>query len=444
MKNKNYPTFALVVRTQKSETPFLNEFLEYYKYIGINSFYIINTEPNNRKFIENIISKEFKDMLTLIDKTDKDPINECQNIALAQVKETFLLHLDMDEFLYLDGMTLAEFITSEQLEHDKDNFLECSFNWLMTPLYDKLHESSIKKILNKNYFFPSGHVKSMYYTKDINNIGIQFSSLKSQNILKKSYSIQKDNIFIFHVSTRGLMDTFNKIQFSQFGGLKKSQEPKKELNEFIFDKSSKFLPNRFILVAFQSRFTSCIVKCKYSYPNLKHQTDIELLKKITLEGLVALLDKDVLEIDLEKYIYHKMDNYPIDMDLVEAYQKNETNLVGILQTISKYKPSDIDRNYYKYDDFLHYENKEFIINIYNIILQREPDKDGYNNYLSLLQSGTKSKTEIIFMIRYSKEGRNINIKLITSKKRYLILKLYTIPMVGPFIKNILSLFISLP
>jgi hypothetical protein len=76
MNNNKDLSFALVTRLQKSETPYLNEFLEYYINIGIDKFYLVNTEPHNHEFIEQAIAPEFKDMICLLDKREEDFIDK--------------------------------------------------------------------------------------------------------------------------------------------------------------------------------------------------------------------------------------------------------------------------------------------------------------------------------------------------------------------------------
>lgn len=335
MNSNKDSSFALVTRLQKSETPYLNEFLEYYKNIGINKFYLINTEPNNEKFIDQTISPEFKDMICLFNKKEEDNVHECTNIALPHINETFLMHIDMDEFLYLDGMTLDEFVESEKFDRHRDEFLECSFRWVMTPLYDKLDAPSIKSILEKRYFFPSKNVKSLYYTKDISVIGEHKCTLKEKKKVKKIYNSKTHNCFVFHVSSRGILDIINKILFSQFNDLKNTKNAKNELDELIFNETSTFLPNRFILLAFQSRFSPYVLKSQFDYPKLRHQTDIDLLREITFSGLNDLLKREVSKKDLEKLIYNKMDKYPIDPFIVYLYAKRKINLFTALEFINK-------------------------------------------------------------------------------------------------------------
>ena len=105
----------------------------------------------------------------------------------------------------------------------------------------------------------------------------------------------------------------------------------------------------------------------------------------------------------------------------------------------------LDNNTFHYDlsDFIPYYNEEFIENAFHKILQREANKSEKALYLSLLESGEKSKTEIIVLLRFSKEGRDKNLKILGIKKRYWLFKLYKLPIIGYLFKS-LYILVTLP
>lgn len=98
----------------------------------------------------------------------------------------------------------------------------------------------------------------------------------------------------------------------------------------------------------------------------------------------------------------------------------------------------LDNNTFHYDmsDFIPYYNEEFIQNAFRKILQREANTSEQALYLSLLESGEKSKTEIIILLRFSKEGRDKNLKILGIKKRYWLFKLYKLPIIGYLFKSL--------
>ena len=113
---------------------------------------------------------------------------------------------------------------------------------------------------------------------------------------------------------------------------------------------------------------------------------------------------------------------------------------GIIKSIEE---PFIKKDIYEYPDFTKYHDEEFVRNCYRGLLNREPDSSGLNYYLSLLRSGKKSKSEIVSLIRYSKEGRKINSNLLGFKKRYFIALLYKIPILG-YLSKWLVTFLTLP
>jgi len=54
-----------------------------------------------------------------------------------------------------------------------------------------------------------------------------------------------------------------------------------------------------------------------------------------------------------------------------------------------------DSRVYQYSDFTKYHNREFIENIYQLILKKEANSEDIDYYLNLLRTGEKSKAEII-------------------------------------------------
>ena len=98
---------------------------------------------------------------------------------------------------------------------------------------------------------------------------------------------------------------------------------------------------------------------------------------------------------------------------------------------------------YELKSFLGLENEAFVKKVYNALLLREADKKGLNHYVSQLKSKKLSKIEVLGHIRYSKEGRKNNVKVLGLLPRFLILKVDKIPIVG-YIVNLLIALFNLP
>ena len=90
-------------------------------------------------------------------------------------------------------------------------------------------------------------------------------------------------------------------------------------------------------------------------------------------------------------------------------------------------------------DFIKYNDGEFIKQAYRGILNREPDFQGFNNYLSLLRNGQRNKIEILGALRYSKEGKEKHAIIKRLYFRYLINISYRIPILGYILKLSISI-----
>jgi O-antigen chain-terminating methyltransferase len=66
---------------------------------------------------------------------------------------------------------------------------------------------------------------------------------------------------------------------------------------------------------------------------------------------------------------------------------------------------------YDLSDFLKYHDTEFIQYAYSTILRRQPDKEGFEYYLTHLRNGTLNKIEMLGRLRYSPEGKSNNVKI---------------------------------
>jgi O-antigen chain-terminating methyltransferase len=95
------------------------------------------------------------------------------------------------------------------------------------------------------------------------------------------------------------------------------------------------------------------------------------------------------------------------------------------------------------NDLLPYQDEDFIRNAYRAILKREPDSNGFNDWLSRLRSGQLNKIEILGGMGRSEEGCKRNVKIKGLWLRYLINKSYKIPVAGYFIR-VLTGIINLP
>ncbi|MEQ8173241.1 MAG: DUF4214 domain-containing protein, partial [Candidatus Eremiobacterota bacterium] len=98
---------------------------------------------------------------------------------------------------------------------------------------------------------------------------------------------------------------------------------------------------------------------------------------------------------------------------------------------------------YIISDFLQYNYEDFIIYSFNAILKREASREEKETYLPLLQKGHMTKQQLLEQLRYSPEGIEKNVIVLGLRKRYLLNKLFKIPVAGRILE-ILSIIPRLP
>ncbi|WP_456471420.1 methyltransferase domain-containing protein [Caminibacter sp.] len=82
---------------------------------------------------------------------------------------------------------------------------------------------------------------------------------------------------------------------------------------------------------------------------------------------------------------------------------------------------------YIYEDFIFLPKEDFLKKAYNVFLRREPDKEGYNYYMELLNRGV-TKSEVLTYIYFSPESKK-NPKLLGAKKRFWLYRFFKLPFI---------------
>ncbi len=323
MQNLN---FAVVTRLQLCEMPFIDEFIEYYLKLGINKFYLINTEPQNEEKIR-LLLKKFESFIELITNYDVEMVNDCACLALEFISEDFTLHVDMDEFLYLDGKNLQQFISnfsSVESDTSKDAFV---FNWIMSPEIDAFC-GSVSEIIRKRRFFVGNEVKTLAKTKVIKKIKNHRFDYKWP--LNEINLNENDNCFVFHVSSRGILDIINRIAFSQIKDNKTTANNKEELRQLMNDQYH--LPPRFLLLAFQQKMISKKVDVNFELPDLASQTDVEHLRTLSK---TVIYDKTGVCLSDEKinFIRQKVKALYIPWYTITLYRNGMINFLTVIKIL---------------------------------------------------------------------------------------------------------------
>ena len=109
-------------------------------------------------------------------------------------------------------------------------------------------------------------------------------------------------------------------------------------------------------------------------------------------------------------------------------------------SVRQSEPFEEKQDGYCMNDFLQYNDKEFVINAYRGVLGRPADAGGNSYFLEGLHSGKMAKAEILGRLRYSPEGRARNVKVRGLLLSFCIQSSFRIPVLGYFCRLIISVF----
>ncbi len=250
--SENNITTAVISRFMTIDLPYYSQWLEYYDKLGFDYFYLYYIDDYFEEDLEKVLTYFPKDKIQII-KVDKNKIypNAVFKKILLNIKEEYVFNVDSDEFLYLGGMNIKQFLN----KFKKFNYFR--FNWLMAPSLSEKNNSLNDILFDKKspkYFLVE--YKSLSKTKFINfkntktphnfvikpNFRNNIKKFESLKLNKKINNI-KNKFFIIHFCYRDMLDCFYK-QLSQTLFLVKD----KTINYFFNDTITfKSMPKRFLV-----------------------------------------------------------------------------------------------------------------------------------------------------------------------------------------------------
>lgn len=95
------------------------------------------------------------------------------------------------------------------------------------------------------------------------------------------------------------------------------------------------------------------------------------------------------------------------------------------------------------EDFFSHDDDSFVRNAYLLIIGREPVPRECDEYLTGLRRGDMSKTDILWKLRYSPEGREKRVKIRGLLLSFLVSTLFRVPVLGYFF-HVIVLIARLP
>ena len=217
------PTFAITSRFMTMDLPYMAQWFEYYLKMGISKFYLYYIDQEDRFYdLERVPGFLLDERVVVIQKVEQASIENNNDIFWMrpfEIQETFLLHIDSDEFLYVRGLKLSEFV-------ERFPGVDCYyFSWLMCPSprrYVESMQSILYDRLAPQYLIAEGR-KAMGRVEKI-----RFAQLDTHRFdIKPGYGYERDFVkkimdfeggegegeggcCLLHFSYRGIYDCYLK------------------------------------------------------------------------------------------------------------------------------------------------------------------------------------------------------------------------------------------
>ena len=192
------------------DLPYMSQWFEYYHFLGIDFFYLYYVDNTFYKLEE--LLDYFPKNKVIIKEVKLENITNSNDLFYDIpfcIKEDYILHIDSDEFLYLDHKNIKIFLQENKIY---DAFY---FYWYMCPS-NKIELQSLNEILkdksNKKYFIKN--YKILFKNKDFTYIkGYSHDVTFLQNNVRKKY--MENPYFLIHFSYRGIYDCYYKYSYQK-------------------------------------------------------------------------------------------------------------------------------------------------------------------------------------------------------------------------------------
>jgi hypothetical protein len=200
---------SIVSRFMNIDLPYQSQWFEYYNYLGVKHFYLYYIDHTFLD-LENILSYYPKEKITL-KKVLLSSIQDSNNIFADDpfdIKEDYILHIDSDEYLYLNGLRFNSFLEKNQ---NIDIFYFC---WYMCPSSNLMinNMNDILKSNSKKYFIKT--YKALTRNKNIKFIrGYTHDFHFTNNNMKRAFMVNP--FFLIHFSYRGIYDSYYKFTYQK-------------------------------------------------------------------------------------------------------------------------------------------------------------------------------------------------------------------------------------
>ncbi len=91
---------------------------------------------------------------------------------------------------------------------------------------------------------------------------------------------------------------------------------------------------------------------------------------------------------------------------------------------------DYQRRQWSLGELLAFQDRQFVQNAYLVLLKRDADVEGLTARLQMLHSGTMTRVEVLFRLRYGPEGKQHGTRVKGLLRAFLIERLCAVPVLG--------------
>jgi DNA-dependent RNA polymerase auxiliary subunit epsilon len=275
------------------EIPYIDAFIEHYFKIGIAKLYLVITNLADESCIKEYLKDTKYDIEFINSKLDETEsiTMDSMNYTLEYIKEKYLLHIDIDEFLDIYPYNSINNLI-EDINHDKIHF-----NWAITVLDGHCDTNlACRGMTHRNKPF-----KTLCKTAIIKNFtsnGHDFETLISIAGIKSTN-------YLIHYWGRTFNDILIKIIYGdRFKNIKSGKL--QELIDMIEYNSSTFIPVRLKMMAMLSRLDKTIPLTRnYISGKINKDKETELIvSKLTGEQCAQIYKRYTKfreDFDINKY-----------------------------------------------------------------------------------------------------------------------------------------------
>ncbi|MEM1110350.1 MAG: glycosyltransferase family 2 protein [Pseudomonadota bacterium] len=285
-----------------NEQPFAREWLDYHLRLGFERIYFVLTDSDASAALDYYTGLNFGDRVEFFHFSDCEHgwQNRLYSEFVDEIKEDWLLVLDLDEFLYLhEAPSIGDY-----LKGFPPHIRQVQFPWMNMFSLDYLHRDVLGAAATMPCY-ASNHVKSIAYRSQIRGVGVHYhpigdaaSCLSSgEEVQPESYhrvfveqpDYYQHHAFVIHAASRGHLDTLCRIVAQRFHDPKCGELERKRLRSLLCGRArGANLPNRYLHGKIQQSFPRVEVTLRLAAGLPK--TDLDELLAIFLRNIRSIVD----------------------------------------------------------------------------------------------------------------------------------------------------------